>query len=154
MQIQLYFDVEELWRQNSSRLLCHITALTTIEDFPREICITKWRWVGIRLIIGGKKYRYTGDVTLLSSTLSEAIGSLGCRRNSSSGSVLIRQLTELQLMTCSKSVESLKSTVLMQLTQVISSWVTGKSPGSAAFEDLSLPCCHYYPVANSLKGSK
>ncbi len=28
------------------------------------------------------------------ATLSEAIGSLGCRRNSSSGSVLIRQLTE------------------------------------------------------------
>ena len=37
---------------------------------------------------------------------SEAISSLGCRRNSSSGSVSIRQLTELQLMTCSRSVES------------------------------------------------
>ncbi len=42
----------------------------------------------------------------LSHTLSEAIGSLGCRRNSSSGSVLISQLTELQLMTWSRSVES------------------------------------------------
>ncbi len=30
-------------------------------------------------------------------TLSEAIGLLGCRRNSPSGSVMIRQLTELQL---------------------------------------------------------
>ena len=35
-------------------------------------------------------------------TLSEAIGSLGCRRNSSSGSMLIRQLTEPQLLTCSR----------------------------------------------------
>ncbi len=33
------------------------------------------------------------------NTLSEAIGSLGCRRTRTSGSVLIRQLTELQLMT-------------------------------------------------------
>ncbi len=32
-------------------------------------------------------------------TLSEATGSLGCRRNSSQGSVLIKQLTELQLLT-------------------------------------------------------
>ncbi len=39
------------------------------------------------------------------STLSEAISSLGCRRNSSSGSMLIRQLTELQLMASSRSVE-------------------------------------------------
>ncbi len=31
------------------------------------------------------------------STLSETIGSLGCRRNSLDGSMLIRQLTELQL---------------------------------------------------------
>ncbi len=38
--------------------------------------------------------------------LSEAIGSLGCRGNSSLGSVLIRQLTELQLITSSRSVES------------------------------------------------
>ena len=50
------------------------------------------------------------------STLSEAIGSLGCIRNSPSGSVLIRQLTELQLMTSSRSVES------------------------ASFEHLNLPC--------------
>ncbi len=40
------------------------------------------------------------------TTLLEAIGSLGCRRNSSSGSVSNRQLTELQLITCSTSVES------------------------------------------------
>ncbi len=37
------------------------------------------------------------------STLSVAIGSLGCRRNSSGGSMLIRQLTELQLLTCSRT---------------------------------------------------
>ncbi len=42
----------------------------------------------------------------VSFTLSGAIGSLGCRRSSSGGSVLIRQLTELQIMTCSWSVES------------------------------------------------
>ncbi len=36
-------------------------------------------------------------------TLSEAIGSLGCRCNSSSGSVLIRQLTEVQLLTSFKT---------------------------------------------------
>ncbi len=38
------------------------------------------------------------DMKLLQSesTLSEAISSLGCRRNSSSGSMLIRQLTEVQ----------------------------------------------------------
>ncbi len=40
------------------------------------------------------------------TTLSEAISSLGCRRNSSSGSMLIRQLTELQIMTSSRSVET------------------------------------------------
>ena len=45
-------------------------------------------------------------MTTVNHTLSGAIGSLGCRCNSSSGSVLIRQLTELQLMTCSRSVES------------------------------------------------
>ncbi len=39
-------------------------------------------------------------------TLSEAIGSLGCRRNSSDGSMLIRQLTEPQLLTCSTTEES------------------------------------------------
>ncbi len=35
--------------------------------------------------------------------LSEAISSLGCRRNSSSGSMLIRQLTEAQLLTSFKT---------------------------------------------------
>ncbi len=38
--------------------------------------------------------------------LSEAIGSLGCRRNSSDGSMLIRQLTELELLTCSRTEDS------------------------------------------------
>ncbi len=40
----------------------------------------------------------------LFKTLSEAIGSLGCRRNSSDGSMLIRQLTEPQLLTCSDTL--------------------------------------------------
>ncbi len=39
-------------------------------------------------------------------TLSEAIGSLGCRHNSSIRSVLIGQLTELQLLSCSWTVNS------------------------------------------------
>ncbi len=39
-------------------------------------------------------------------TLSEAIGSLGWSCNSSSGSMLIRQLTEAQLLTGSKTAES------------------------------------------------
>ena len=39
-------------------------------------------------------------------TLSEAINSLGCRRNSSGGSMLIRQLAELQLLTCSRNVNT------------------------------------------------
>ncbi len=43
--------------------------------------------------------------------LSEAIGSLGCRRTSSSGSMLIMQLTELQIMICSRSVESAEISV-------------------------------------------
>ena len=39
-------------------------------------------------------------------TLSEAIGSLGCRSNSSDGSVLINQLTESQLLTSFETVDS------------------------------------------------
>ena len=39
-------------------------------------------------------------------TLSEEIGSLGRRRTRSSGSMLIRQLTEPQLLTCSRTVNS------------------------------------------------
>ncbi len=79
-------------------------------------------------------------------TLSEAIGSLGCRRNSSNGSVLIRQLTELQLMTSSRSVESAGISVnsveynRSPLSLCVSSWVNGKLPGSASFEHLNLPC--------------
>ena len=52
--------------------------------------------------VGGNEFIMTGMQR--DSTLSEAIGSLGCRRNSSSGSVLIRQLTALQLMTCCGTV--------------------------------------------------
>ena len=37
------------------------------------------------------------------ATLSEAISSLGCRRNSSDGSMLIRQLTEVQFLTSFKT---------------------------------------------------
>ncbi len=40
------------------------------------------------------------------ATLTEAIGSLRCRRNSSSDSVLIRQLTELHLLTRFDTVET------------------------------------------------
>ncbi len=40
------------------------------------------------------------------TALSEAISSLGCRRNSSSGSMLIRQLTEVQLLTNVKTAVS------------------------------------------------
>ena len=45
------------------------------------------------------------------STLSEVIALLDCRRNSSSGSVLIRQLTEPQLLTCSRIVDSAGNSV-------------------------------------------
>ena len=40
-----------------------------------------------------------------SSTLSQATSSLGCRRNSSSGSVLIKQLAEAQLLTSSETAD-------------------------------------------------
>ena len=41
----------------------------------------------------------------LPAALSEAIGSLGCRRNSSNGSVLIKQLAEAQLLTSSETAD-------------------------------------------------
>ncbi len=41
----------------------------------------------------------------INCTLSEAIGSLGCRRNSSSGSVSIKQLAEAQLLTSSETAD-------------------------------------------------
>ena len=57
---------------------------------------------GTLCLFGHMSVSHIGDIAL-----SEAISSLGCRCNSSSGSVLITQLTELQLMTCSRSVELL-----------------------------------------------
>ncbi len=42
----------------------------------------------------------------MSSTLSEAIGLLGCRRDSSNRSMLTRQLTEVKLLTGSKIANS------------------------------------------------
>ena len=48
--------------------------------------------------LGENQWHTNGDALFTPSpTLSEVIRSLGCRRNSSSGSVLIRQLTEAQL---------------------------------------------------------
>ena len=52
-------------------------------------------------------------------TLSEAIGSLGCRRNSSGGSMLIRQLAEPQFLTCYRTEDSAG----IQFIQLDITWV-------------------------------
>ncbi len=62
------------------------------------------------------------------NTLSERIGPIGCPHNSPSGSMLIEQLTKLQLLTRSRTVDSAdfqvqwtESAALILWTQVISS---------------------------------
>ena len=55
---------------------------------------------------GGVGVEYTRTVHMTVGTLSEAISSLGCKRNSSSGSMFIKQLTEPQLLTCSRKWNS------------------------------------------------
>ncbi len=50
------------------------------------------------------RHRYSNYISLV--PCSEAIGSFGCRCNSSSGFVLIKQLTEMQLLTCSGTLGS------------------------------------------------
>ncbi len=49
-------------------------------------------------------------------TLLEAISSLGCRRNSSSGSMLMRQLTEAQLLTSFKTTLGVFSVHAVEIT--------------------------------------
>ncbi len=78
-------------------------------------------------------------------TLSEAIGSLGCRRNSSSGSWLncnlwldLDQLNQLAFQLIQLDITGIHG--LNAPDSGISSWVNGKSPESASFEHLSLPC--------------
>ncbi len=54
--------------------------------------------------LAGVSFIYEGFCVCGQSTPPEAISSLGCRRNSSSGSMLIRQLTKVQLLISFKGV--------------------------------------------------
>ncbi len=72
-------------------------------------------------------------------TLSKAIGSLGCRRNSSSGSVSIRQLTEVQLMTWCCPKVTFTRPVIMSLVHCVST-VTKHGKLSYKSQKRDWPC--------------